>query len=450
VGTASVTTAFAGLNYAASLGLPPDTTLAKSTSRVLEATNSSVRLFDTSGGVLATTSTASLFAVSTGMTDPKVFFDNNSAYPRFMLLVADSPNRVAMTSNLYLAVSRSPDPSDFSSANWCEYWLGGAQTPNGVLTYYDSPIFGVGADAMVYSTNQFSLNNATFEGVTLRAGPKVQIENNATGCPWIKFYILHPTPTDGTTFALMPAQHYTSPSSFNGTTNPVYMISTHGLTQAGETSSTVYRIWRVRNVVAGLATLDELDLSVASYSTPPPAPQAGGGIIDEGDVRIRQVAGIGDSLWATHAMTCSVGGSNQGCVRVFRFDVGQDGSGNLTAAVGQSPALFSGPAGVHDWMPAIAATSAQSTVVVYLTSSSTSYLSSAYTTKSASATTYGPAATLLAGGCNNGSPASRSGDYQGAQTNPNDLASFWIAGEATSASGQCSDIWKTEIANIMP
>jgi hypothetical protein len=311
-------------------------------------------------------------------------------------------------------------------------------------------IFGVGADTMVYTTNQFSLNNATFEGVILDAGPKVQIENNATACPWIKFYTFHPTPTDGTTFALMPAQHYTSPSSFSGTTNPVYLISTHGLTQAGETSSSMYRIWRVRNGASGGPSLDELDLSVASYSTPPPAPQPGGGIIDEGDVRIRQVAGIGDSLWATHAMTCSVDSNNQGCVRVFRFDVGQDGSGHLTAAVGQSPALFSGSKYVNYWMPAIAATSAQSTVVVYLTSSPTSYLSSAYTTKSAAATTYGPAATLLAGGCNNGSPTSRSGDYQGAQTNPNDLASFWIAGEATSASGQCSDIWKTEIANVTP
>jgi hypothetical protein len=85
----------------------------------------------------------------------------------------------------------------------------------------------------------------------------------------------------------------------------------------------VYRVWRVRNVVSGAASLDELDVSVASYSTPPSAPQAGGGAIDEGD-------------------------------------------------------------------------------------------------------------------------------YQGAQTNPNDLASFWIAGEATGATGQCTAVWKTEIANVTP
>jgi hypothetical protein len=451
VGTASVTTTFPGLNYPASLGLPPDTTLAKSGSRVLEATNSSVRLFNTSGGVLSTTSTASLFGVSTGMTDPKVFFDNNSAYPRFILLVADSHTTTPPNSNLYLAVSRTPNPSDFSSANWCEYWLGGPQTLNGVQTFYDSPIFGVGADTLVFTTNQYSFGGS-FEGVILNAGGKVQLENNAPSCPWFGYNVFVPTPIGSTTFSLMPAQHYTSPSSFSGTTNPVYIVSTHGLTQVGgEMSSTVYRVWRVRNVVSGAASLDELDVSVApSYSTPPGAPQAGGGTIDEGDARVRQVAGIGNSLWTTHATTCSVNGSNQGCIRVLRFDVGQDGSGNLTASVGQSPALFTGPAGVYYWMPALAATSAQSTIVVFLTSSSTSYLSSLFTTKRASATLYGPATTLLAGGCNDGFPLARSGDYQGAQTNPGDLASFWIAGEATAAAGQCSTIWTTQIANVTP
>jgi len=105
---------------------------------------------------------------------------------------------------------------------------------------------------------------------------------------------------------------------------------------------------------------------------------------------------------------------------------------------------------VYYWMPALAATSTQSTIVVFLTSSPTSSLSSQFTTKSASATLYGPATTLLTGGCNDGFPLGRSGDYQGAQTNPGDLASFWIAGEATPAAGQCTTIWTTQIANVTP
>lgn len=132
---------------------------------------------------------------------------------------------------------------------------------NGVQTWYDSPVFGVGADTLVFTTNQYSFTYGTFEGVILNAGGKAQLENNAASCPWFGWYVFGPTPLDGTTFSLMPAQHYTSPSSFSGTTNPVYVISTHGL--SGETSSTVYRVWRVRNVVSGAASLDEIDVSVA-------------------------------------------------------------------------------------------------------------------------------------------------------------------------------------------
>jgi hypothetical protein len=445
---ATITTSFAGLDYPASLSYPPDTTVAKSSLRVLEATNSSLRLFNTSGSALATTSTASMFGVSTGMTDPKVFFDNNSTYPRFVLLVEDTANVPSQTSNLYLAVSRTSNPSDFTSSNWCTYWLGGSQTLNGVNTFYDSPIFGVGADTLVYSTNQYSFSNGTYQGAIVNAGSKQQIENNAAACPWIGFYVFVPTPTDNTTFALMPAQHYTNPSSFSGTTNPVYMISTHHPTMT-ETSSSIYRVWRVRNVVSGAAALDELDVTVSngSYSTSPPAPQLSGGfIIDEGDPRVKQIAGIGDSLWLTLGTTCSVNGANQGCIRVLDFGVGQDAGGHLTAYVAQS-FLFSGAAGVHYWMPAIAATSNQSTIVVFLTSSSSTYLSSAFTTKTVSASFYPAATALFNGGCANGI---RDGDYQGAQTNPGDLASFWIAGEATPPAGQCSALWQTKIANVTP
>ena len=445
---ASITTSFSGLDYPASLSYPPDTTVAKSGLRVLEATNSSLRLFNTSGSPLATTSTASMFGVSTGMTDPKVFFDNNSSYPRFILLVEDSPNVSTQSSNLYFSVSRTSNPSDFTSTNWCSYWLGGSQTLNGVNTFYDSPIFGVGADTLVYSTNQYSFTNGTFQGAIVNAGSKQQIENNATSCPWIGFYVFVPTPTDTTTFALMPAQHYTNPSSFSGTTNPVYMISTHHPTVT-EPSSSIYRVWRVRNVVSGAATLDELDVTVSNgtYSTAPEAPQlSGGNIIDEGDPRVKQIAGIGDSLWLTLGTNCNVNGANQGCIRVLDFGVGQDAGGHLTAYVAQS-LLFSGAAGVYYWMPAIAATSNQSTIVAFLTSSSSTYLSSAFTTKSVSAPSYSAATAFFSGGCSNGN---RDGDYQGAQTNPGDLASFWVAGEATPPAGQCNSLWQTKIANVTP
>ncbi|HVT19075.1 MAG TPA: hypothetical protein VHQ90_23220 [Thermoanaerobaculia bacterium] len=300
----------------------------------------------------------------------------------------------------------------------------------------------------MFTTNQYSFGAFNlFQGVIVNAGDKNQVENNAASCPWIGFYVYVPTPTDDTTFALMPAQHYTSPSSFAGTTNPVYMVSTHGL-KLTESSSTIYRVWRIRNSGSSLEELD-LNLPLNSYSTPPKAPQSTGtNNLDEGGVDVKQIAGIGDSLWLTHGLTCGVSGTNQGCIRVMRLDVGQDPGGHVTASVGQS-LLFSGAPGTHYWMPAIAANSIQSTVVVFLNSSATTYLSSAFTTKSSTDTAYPAATTLLAGGCT-GNSAGRTGDYQGAQTDQNDGTSFWIAGEATPAAGQCNSVWLTQIANVTP
>src|SRR5260370_25621459 len=114
--------------------------------------------------------------------------------------------------------------------------MGGPQSVNGVLTLYDSPIFGVGADTLVFTTNQYSFSNGTYQGAIVNAGGKVQIENNAAACPWIGFYVFVPTPYNYTTFALMPTPHYTSPPSFTGTTNPIYLSITPGL-QTTETST---------------------------------------------------------------------------------------------------------------------------------------------------------------------------------------------------------------------
>jgi hypothetical protein len=43
----------------------------------------------------------------------------------------------------------------------------------------------------------------------------------------------------------------------------------------------------------------------------------------------------------------------------------------------------------------------------------------------------------------------RSGDYSGAQTDPSNLSSFWLAGEqAVTISGACQ--WRTRIGSLVP
>src|SRR3712207_1458759 len=99
---------------------------------------------------------------------------------------------------------------------------------------------------------------------------------------------------------VQPAQHYTSPSSFTGTTNPAYYLSTR------RGSSNEYRVYRVRNVASGSPTLNQLTLTGAGYSIPPDSPQPGSTVlVDTGDNRVLQVAGIGNTLLGTFTTACN-------------------------------------------------------------------------------------------------------------------------------------------------
>jgi hypothetical protein len=448
----TISTTFSGLDYDTGLGTPPDTIVAKSGYRVLEAVNSALRLTNTSGSVtFATTTTGAFFNPAKTYTDPKVFFDQNAANLRFYVVVEQYPTFSPQTSAIWLAVSRTPNPSDFSSSSWCTYQINAAYTPSGgTLSFADSPSLGVGADSVLVTTNQYTFSTDSFEISPLWVFDKASLSNNATSCPTLTSYFFQPAAANDTTvFTLQPTQHYTSPSSFGGVSNPAYLVSNHFL-NSGDRSN-IYSVWRLSNVSGGnpqLTSVNVTALSNRNYQIPPSAEQKGGGqVTNTGDARVKQVAGIGDSLWAAQSTNCLVGSTNQSCIRVLRFDVGEDGSGNLTASIGQQT-TFAGPEHTYYWMPGIAANSAQQTAVAFQFSSrDNDYLSAAFTVKDASASTYPAATTFATGSCTSGS---HTGDYVGAQTNPNDLTSFWLAGERSALNSQNSCQWGTTIVNVTP
>jgi hypothetical protein len=455
----TVLTTFPGLDYATGGAITPDPIVAKSGFRVLQAVNQALRLYNTSGSVLATTTTQAFLGLSPtqNTSDPKVFFDKNGANLRFYFFVLEAATFNPQSSALWLAVSRTSNPSDFTSASWCKYRFNTAYTPpGGTATFADFPSLGVGADAVVATTNQYRFSDGVLSTTTLRAFSKVALSNNASSCPGSPStdpYFFQPSAAgDMTVFTLQPAQHYTLPSSFSGTTNPIYLVSNHFLSMAGETRSPIYSVWRIRNVGTGAPSLNRVDVTALvnrNYQIPPEAPQLGTPImLDTGDAGVRQLAGIGDSLWAAQSTLCTGDTSNQACVRVLRFDVGQDGSGNLTASIGQQ-LTFTGSSSTYFWMPGMAANSVQQTAVPFLFSSTTTYLSSAFTIKDASAGSY-PASTVFGSGtCSRVGNFYRTGDYTGAQTNPNDSLSFWLDGDVAAISGSfCA--WQTQVVNVTP
>jgi hypothetical protein len=82
-----VTTSFPGLDRPSavdqgSVFFPPDTTVAQSNTRVLQATNAAVRLFTNAGGVLATEPLTSFFGAVPAdgpLLSPKVYYDRQGS-----------------------------------------------------------------------------------------------------------------------------------------------------------------------------------------------------------------------------------------------------------------------------------------------------------------------------------------------------------------------------------
>jgi hypothetical protein len=457
----TITTSFVGLDRpsAASGGFsffPPDTIVAKGPSKVLEAVNSAVRLFATNGSVLATMNLNTFFSYPVSgnseriLFDPKVFYDRNAANPRFYLVALNMESSfVNQQSRIYLAVSRSNNPADLSAANWCRYFINSVRNKKKPKkkSWADYPGLGVGPDALVISTNQFTFLNFDFTYAVIWALNKAVLSNNAGGCPKLpKVFTWQPASNqgDGRIFTLQPVQSYTSPSSFAGTTNPAYLISTEYGT------SSVYKLWRIRNVASGSPTLSgPVNLTGAySYGLAPDAAQAGTSLLlSTGDNRMTSAAGIGNALYGVHGTLCNLGGGPaESCVRYVRITVGQNAIGGVTAALSQQ-ITFGGGNGVFYFWPGIAVNLAQKIVVVFQRSAGNAFLSAYRTGKNLGDLAFEGPAAITNGTCSQ-TLTNRTGDYVGAQTDPAGTR-FWVAGErAIPIGGVC--VWQTWIQQLTP
>ena len=454
-----IVTSFVGLNRPGAVNngfvfFPPDTIVGKSVTRVLEATNSALRLFTNTGGVLATRNLNAFFSVvpagSSGLLfDPKVYFDRNAVNRRFYVVALE--RRVAPNvSRIHLAISRSPEPGSLAAANWCRYAIDGRRNVGTANeSWADYPGLGVGADALVISANNFRFSNSTFTFAIVRAFRKLVAANNAAGCPAIPFFTFRPSATigNGSVFTLQPVQHYTSPSSFAGTANPAYLVNTiFG-------SSNIYRVWRVRNVAGAASLQGPTDVAGGFvYGIQPDAPQGGGPLLSTGDNRVTQAAAIGNALRAVHGTLCNVGGGlTESCVRHVRITVGQSAGGALTAGISGAPeqGTFGFPNEFYFW-PGVAVNNEEQIILPFhfANSSLTGGRLSSWWTMKALGSPPEPILPITSGTCSQ-TLSNRTGDYIGAQTDPTDFHRFFLAGErATVIGGACQ--WETRIIGVNP
>jgi hypothetical protein len=455
----SIAVSFAGLNRPTSANngfvfIPPDTISAKSPNRVIEATNSAIRLFNTTGGIIATLNLNSFFGAPTSqgiMFDPKVYFDRNATNQRVYVVALQQTGRGDATasnnvSRLRVAVSRSPDPSSLTSG-WCIYNIdarGEVGTTN--ESWADFPAIGAGRDSFSMAVNNFRFTNDGFRFARIHVWNKNVAANNASSCPSVPRSIFQPAGVAGDfgLFTIQPAQHYTSPSSVSGTVNPAYYVSTR------RGSSNQYFVHRIRNVASGSPTYTRVTLTSTGYGIPPSGNQPGSAaLIDSGDNRVLQVAGIGNTLVGILTTVCNFtsGTPNESCTLAPRVSVAVGAGGALSASIPENTfAGFNNGIFVHH--PSIATDTALRSGATWEfngTGGGGFRLSSAAMTKNVNAGWVG-VQTYASGSCAYG--FGRAGDYAGAQLDPT-LSGFWLAGErALLISGTCQ--WDTRIVKLVP
>jgi hypothetical protein len=454
----SVPLAFNGLDRPGALNNgfvfnPPDTIVGKSPNRVLEGVNSALRLFANNGAAIDTRNLNTFFgAPSTNglLFDPKVYYDRNAANPRFFVVALqvagqDNTNTADDVSRIWVAVSRSPNPVGLASGSWCRYNIDGRRdVGTAQVSWSDYPAIGAGRDSFSFAFNQFRFSDHAFTFAVVHVWNKTIAENNAASCPTVPRFTFRPSTTAGdfSRFTVQPVQHYTSPSSFTGTTNPAYYLSTRRGT------SNEYRVYRVRNVASGSPTMAQLTLTGGSYGIPPNSPQPGSTVlVDTGDNRMLQAAGIGNRLQGIFTTVCNFtsGTPNESCTRAPAVTVGQNATGGLTASLVEN--RFAGfRDNIFVSYPSIAMNSALQSGATWEFSGSANPLSSAAMTRNAGGA-WTSVRTYASGACSQSQE--RAGDYSGAQTDPSNLNSFWLAGEQSVTIG-ASCQWRTRIASLVP
>jgi hypothetical protein len=456
-----VMTLFVGLDApTAGDGDPPDTTVVRTASGVMEGTNHALRLFTPAGALVQHRTLKQFFGLpvtDADVFDPKVAVDAIGAHRR-VYVVALQTSRVTdatQWSRIYLAVSRSPDPKTLTAADWCPYFFSGKRDGAGIQSSWaDYPGIGFGADTVTITTNQITFAGEAFSFAVIRAMNKLALENNAGGCPSSlpPVHSFQPSPVfnDFNVFGLQPVQHQTAPTGYAGTTNPVYLVNTV------RGASSTYRVWRLRNLAGGAPPSPDVVEVVATSGYASPvlnAPQLDGvDDLDTSDTRIASTAGRGDVITVAHNTDCNVGGgATESCVRLLRFTVGQDAAGKPTA-VGSGLTTLSGAPGEFLFHPGVAVDTAGRTVVVLLRSSATTHLSAAWTLLGPASTTADPLTPLNTGSCAKATSkpgkAASTGDYTGAGTDRSGSV-FWIGAErATVITGVCH--WQTSIGGITP
>lgn len=404
-------TNFAGIT--ATGWIPPDCTMAAGPSHIVLSVNSSIAVFNKSGGapLLQRTLTVWFSNVIQNATifDPKLLFDQHTG--RWVLLavaVSQNPQRAAYL----LSVSATGNPL----GSWRNYSLNAmVDGTTATNNWADFPALGVDANNLYITSNQFAFNGG-FQYAKIRIVPKA---GPYSGGPATFFDFVRMRNPNGTTaFTIQPCHTFGAPqveylvnSLFpNGNSLTIWR-----LTQSGSTFS-----------------LTRTSVPTSNYSLGPNAAQRGNNDpLNTGDVRVLHAVFRSDSIWCAlttaHNWTAT---TNTASIHWFQ----------IRAA---APALVQqgifGSANVHSFYPACCPDANGNMIMVFSRSGTNEFGSIFFTGRKATDPlgSLQPSALLKAGVANyvakDSGGRNRWGDYNGICADPSNPKGIWFYSEFASA-----------------
>lgn len=283
--------------------LPADCTVATGPNHVLASVNSSVAIYNKTGGaaLLQRTLTAWFSNVIQGATifDPKALYDqHNNRWVLLAVAVAQNPNRSAFL----LSISATANPM----GPWRNYTLNATLDGNTPTNNWaDFPGLGVDNQAIYITANMFRFNG-NFQYSKIRVIPKA---GPYSGGPAPYFDFVRMQNLDRSlAFTIQPCHTFGAPQT-------EYLVNSYF------PSGNRLTLWSIRNS-GTVPVLTRATVNTGAYALPPNAEQRGGNQpLNTGDIRILHAVFRGGSVWTALTTSRNWGtGANKAAIHWFQIN----------------------------------------------------------------------------------------------------------------------------------
>ena len=443
---------------------PPNEDIAAGPTTLVEVVNSTVEIFNRSGGYLGADDLNTFMDVFSGYhsTDPRVIYDASAG--RFWITITEVPNSYSSPGNcppaapVLIAVSPSSNPLPFTG--WIVYQLPmqtfGGTTGQPLTQFGDQPGLGIATNTVTVTFNDFTCANA-FNGSEIDVLQKVDFEHDS-GTNSLDFFYDGP-------FAPQPVQAL-------GTMNVQYLVGNqsdcagNGCDSGTPAAEVDMFAGTPEGGGVGLPTITSIPMTptvVAGTGFLPPANQPSPGPqLQTNDDRFLNAVWENGQIWTADGTSCLPSGDTVQRNCLDYVEIAASGSGTVGSTLTNQLDNV-GVNGQDLFYPAVSVDGAGDVLTVFDESSATDLptvkdasiaaggaaLSNFQTLHTSS--TYYNGDELFAGACD--TEGCRWGDYSGAAQDPVNPKDVWVVsgsqdGVIGSACTTVHACWNTRIDDM--